>query len=91
MYPIIVIIAAAVVTLGGCIQPCPSERVWTLDPYMYEAGIMAPLVVSPGDFSDSSLFKNDKEFADMMGITVEELKKKLVEPRAEPDDTKGTI
>jgi len=76
MYPIIVIIAAAVVALGGCIQPCPSERVWMLDPYMYKMGVEAPLVVDRGDLDDPKNFHTDQEFAEVLGITVEELEKK---------------
>jgi len=92
MYPIIVIIAAAVVALGGCIQPCPSERVWMLDPYMYSIGEIAPLKIDKGDLNDSKNFYTDEEFAETFGITVEELLRQIDKQKpGEMASPKGTI
>ena len=77
MYPIIAIIAAAVVALSGCVQTCPSERVWMLDPYMYSMGRIAPLMIDPGDFNDSANFYTDEEFAKFLGLSIEDFLKQV--------------
>ncbi len=91
MYPIVVIIAAAVVAFSGCVQPCPSERVWMLDPYMHSMGMIAPLVIDKGDLNDPENFYTDQEFAEFLGITVEELEQKHHKAKEEIPSMKGTI
>ncbi len=99
MYPIIVIIAAAVVAFSGCVQPCPSERVWMLDPYVYEMGMIAPLVINPGDLNNSDYFYTDEEFAEFLGLSLDDflrlVEKQKTDTMILPKDViispKGTI
>ena len=102
MYPIIVIIAAAVVAFSGCVQStgqCPSERVWMLDPYVYEMGMIAPLVINPGDLNNSDYFYTDEEFAEFLGLSLDDFLRRIEKQKSgvitSPKDViilpKGTI
>jgi len=44
---------------------------------MYRAGKIAPLVINPGELNDSKNFYTDSEFAEFLGITLEEFLRQI--------------
>ncbi len=94
----LIFIAIIAILLSGCVtNQCPSQRVWMLDPYLYEIGRIAPLTFDAGDLDNPDNFYTDEEFAEFMGVSIEELtgvmkgKNQKTDPDGLTDDTKGTI